>query len=142
MSLRDPSKKMSKSDQSPNSRIELTDSDDVISRKLRRAVTDTTNLVSFNPDERPGVSNLVSVYAALTNQTPDDVCQLMEGKDTAHLKSELIDCVSSIVRPIRKKIVELQGDEEFVIQKLDEGWHKVADLAYENFNNVKSLIGI
>jgi tryptophanyl-tRNA synthetase len=142
MSLRDPTKKMSKSDWSPNSRIELTDSDDLISRKLRRAVTDTTNLVSYNPDERPGVSNLVSIYGALTSQTPDDVCQLMEGKDTAHFKSELVDCVSAVVSPIRRKILELQQDQEFVIQILDEGWLKVADLANNSLTNVKFLVGI
>lgn len=142
MSLRDPLRKMSKSDQSPNSRIELTDADDVISKKIQRAVTDTTSAVSFNPEGRPGVSNLVSMYAALTSQTPDEVCQLMQGKDTSQLKSELIDCITATIGPIRLKITELQANEVFVIQKLNEGCCEAAELAYRNFSDIKSLIGI
>ena len=142
MSFRDPIRKMSKSDQSANSRIDLTDTDDLISKKIRLAVTDTISSVTFDLDKRPGVSNLVLMYAALTHQTPNDVIQQMMGKNTSQLKAELIECTVSTLRPIRKKITELQREEAFIVQKINEGCRKAADLASQHFCDIKSLIGI
>lgn len=91
MSLRDPTRKMSKSDDAPASRINLTDDPDAIRRKVARAVTDPEPSVSFDPESRPGVSNLVSLLAAVTECSEDDVVASMRGLRCADLKRALTD---------------------------------------------------
>lgn len=91
MSLRDPTRKMSKSDAAPASRIDLTDDADAIRRKIARAVTDSEPAVSFDPETRPGVSNLVSLLATLTDRGEDDVVASMRGLRCSDLKAALTE---------------------------------------------------
>lgn len=81
-SLRDPSKKQSKSDPNDKSRINLRDSPDTIRRKIKRAITDFTSEVAYDPDNRPGVANLVGIHALVKNVSPQEICEQAKGIDT------------------------------------------------------------
>jgi tryptophanyl-tRNA synthetase len=81
-SLRDPSKKMSKSEQDPKSRIEITDTPDNILEKCKKAVTDFTSEVTFDPEKRPGVANLITIHSLLTGMDPAEICEQNIGLDT------------------------------------------------------------
>ena len=82
-SLRDPSKKMSKSDQDAKSYITLLDSDTDILKKCKKAVTDFTSAVTYDPEKRPGVSNLILMHSSLTGKSPEEICKEAEGLETA-----------------------------------------------------------
>lgn len=81
-SLRNPVKKMSKSDPDPKSRICLTDSPDEIALKIRKSVTDFTSEISYDMEERPGVSNLINILSIFSGKSVKDVCKEAEGLDT------------------------------------------------------------
>ncbi|PSN44065.1 Tryptophan--tRNA ligase [Blattella germanica] len=81
-SLREPSKKMSKSDQDPKSRIELTDTPEAILEKCKKAVTDFTSKVTYDPVNRPGVANLLTIHSLFTGQEPEEICAQSQGLDT------------------------------------------------------------
>ncbi|KAJ4439141.1 hypothetical protein ANN_15098 [Periplaneta americana] len=81
-SLRDPSKKMSKSDQDPRSRIEITDTPEDLLEKCKKAVTDFTSEVTFDPEKRPGVANLITIHSLFTGLDPAEVCKQARGLDT------------------------------------------------------------
>lgn len=81
-SLRDPSKKQSKSDPNDKSRITLRDSPDAIRRKIKRAITDFTSAVTYDPDNRPGVANLVGIHALVKNVSPQEICDGVKELDT------------------------------------------------------------
>lgn len=81
-SLRDPSKKMSKSEQDPKSRIEITDTCDDILEKCKKAVTDFISEVTFDPENRPGVSNLITIHSLFTGLHPSEICEQSMNLDT------------------------------------------------------------
>lgn len=81
-SLRDPSKKQSKSDPNTKSRITLRDTPDEVLLKIKKAVTDFTSEVTFDPDKRPGVSNLITMHSLVANKTPEEICEQVKGLDT------------------------------------------------------------
>ncbi|XP_019851391.1 PREDICTED: tryptophan--tRNA ligase, mitochondrial-like isoform X2 [Amphimedon queenslandica] len=95
MSLRNPLQKMSKSDNQEMARIDITDTPDQVHNKIRKAVTDCTSAVTFEPEERPGVSNLVSMYSALSGKTTDEVVEDFTGKETVELKDGLTQVIMS-----------------------------------------------
>ncbi len=142
MSLRNPLEKMSKSDNQETSRINLTDSPDDIRKKVRKAVTDSTSRITFEPTDRPGVSNLVSIYGALAELSHDEVCERFEGKETVHLKDELAELLVEKLGPINERILELESDPGFVDQVLRDGADKAKIIATENLDNVMRLMGI
>lgn len=81
-SLRDPLKKQSKSDPNDKSRITLRDTPDAIRKKIKRAITDFTSEVTYDVEQRPGVSNLIGIHALTKNTTPEEICAQAKGIDT------------------------------------------------------------
>ena len=142
MSLRNPLQKMSKSDNQESSRINLTDSPDVIRKKIRKAVTDSTGTVTFEPTERPGVSNLVSVYSALAELNHSEVCERFEGKQTVDLKDELAELLVEKLRPICERTIELEGEPGYIDQVLKDGADKAKSIATENLDSIMRLMGL
>ena len=133
---------MSKSDNQDMTRINLCDSPDEIRNKVRKAVTDSTGQVTFDPKERPGVSNLVSIYSALTGMQPDKVCSSFDGKLTVDLKDELAEVLINELAPIRQEINHLQSNRDYVLQVLREGADRARELAQPNLTEVKKTLGI
>ena len=142
MSLRNPLQKMSKSDNQEMSRINLTDLPDEIRKKVRRAVTDSTGRVTFDPTTRPGVSNLVSIYGAVTGLSHDKICERFEGKQTVHLKDELAEVLIQELCPIQEQIVQLEGNMDYVEGVIKEGTERATAMAEENLNEIKKIVGM
>jgi tryptophanyl-tRNA synthetase len=105
MSLTEPTAKMSKSDSDPNATIFMEDSDDVITKKIKRAVTDSGTTIEYS-DEKPGVRNLLTIQAAITGKKPEDIVAAYAGKQYGHLKVETAEIVVECVRPIRERPAE------------------------------------
>ena len=133
---------MSKSDNQEMTRINLSDSPDEIRNKVRKAVTDSNGRVTYEPTERPGVSNLVSIYAAITDLEHGDVCARFEGKQSVDLKDELAEVLIEKLSPIRGEMSRLESDPGHVDEVLKEGAKRARTIAEANLTEIKKLLGI
>lgn len=144
MSLRDGSAKMSKSDPSEASRIHLTDSDDAIAQKLRKAKTDPAELPATMAElaDRPEARNLVTIYAALAGTTPADVLAEHQGKGFGQFKPVLADVAIAALGPIRDRMVALLNDRTAVAQALEAGAEKARALAAPTLRAAQDAVGL
>ena len=133
---------MSKSEPDPKSRIELTDTPDDIREKCRKAVTDMTSKVTHDPVARPGVSNLVEIYSAVTGASVDEVCGHMAGLDTLQFKMRLADVLIEKLSPIREEVIRLTADKGHLMSVLKDGQDRANNIAHKNFTDVKRLVGL
>ena len=143
MSLKDGTKKMSKSDPSDFSRINLTDDKDLIINKIKKAKTDTLPMPSKKEDlkKRPEVLNLLGIYSSLSNQSMDKVKSEFNGKNFSFFKNNLSDMLVDKIEPIGKKIKDLIKDEKYLDKVLEEGAKKAENLASKKINAMKTLVG-
>ena len=143
MSLKDGLKKMSKSDPSDFSRINLTDDKDLIINKIKKAKTDTLPMPSKKEDlkKRPEVLNLLGIYSSLSNQSMDKVKSEFNGKNFSFFKNNLSDLLVDKIEPIGKKIKDLIKDEKYLDKVLEEGAKKAENLASKKINAMKTLVG-
>jgi tryptophanyl-tRNA synthetase len=144
MSLRDGSAKMSKSDPSDMSRVNLVDSDDVVSQKFRKARTDAEPLPdSFDALEgRPEARNLVTIYSALADRTPQSVVEEFAGQGFGAFKPALADLAIATLGPIRDELVRTGNDRRYVTTALVEGAEKASALAAPTLLAVKQAVGL
>ena len=143
MSLKDGLKKMSKSDPSDLSRINLTDSKDEIVNKIKKAKTDPLPLPK-NIDElveRPEAENLLGIYSSLKNQSLQNSIDEFSGKNFSEFKIELSDVLVEKIEPISKKIKELLNDEKYLYTILLEGSKKADIVASKKIKEIKELVG-
>ncbi len=143
MSLRDGSKKMSKSDPSDYSRINLTDTADEIAQKVRKAKTDPNPLPS-EPDGlagRPEALNLVGIYAALGGTTVESVLSEFGDSNFSTFKNALVDLAVTNLAPIGTEIQKISADETYVDQVLREGSDRARTIAAANMKAVKEIVG-
>ena len=143
MSLKDGLKKMSKSDPSDLSRINLTDSKDEIVNKIKKAKTDPLPLPK-NIDElveRPEAENLLGIYSSLKNQSLQNSIDESSGKNFSEFKIELSDVLVEKIEPISKKIKELLNDEKYLDTILLEGSKKADTVASKKIKEIKELVG-
>ena len=141
-SLRDPSKKMSKSDVDKKSCLYILDEPDTIRMKLKRAVTDMTSQVTFNPDERPGVSNLVCIHSQITNQDPSEICQEVSNMDTGQYKLYLADILIEHLSPIREKTKDLLENKDHIEAILIDGADRARLIAAQTLKEVNKAVGL
>ncbi|PAV60872.1 hypothetical protein WR25_02283 [Diploscapter pachys] len=135
-SLRDPTKKMSKSDPTAKSRIELSDTKDEILEKCMKGLTDNLGPITYDPVNRPGVANLTDLLGAISSVKPSDV----EGWKTTQLKEKLAEEFERMVRPIRERLNEIeQGDE--VDRILKENGELAREEAVRNMTEIKKIVG-
>ncbi|SAM04944.1 hypothetical protein [Absidia glauca] len=143
MSLRDPTNKMSKSDPSDLSRINLFDEPKVIQQKVNRAMTDSVKGISYDVDQRPGVSNLINIYAAVTNLSVDDALKEMADlQNSQQLKQAVSDAIITRIQPIQAEYVKLQADPAYVQQVLKDGAAKAQITANQTMEQVYKLVGL
>ena len=143
MSLRDGTKKMSKSEESNYSRIDLQDSADEIKKKIKKAKTDSLPIPG-NIEElknRPEALNLLNIYSFITNSDLEKILENMAGKDFSKFKNELSDALVATICPIGKKIKELKNDSKYLMGILKEGSNKAGIIAKENLDKVKEIVG-
>jgi tryptophanyl-tRNA synthetase len=141
MSLRDGTKKMSKSDQSGYSRINLTDSAEEIAKKLQKAKSDSFSHISYDPENRPEVSNLINIYSALSNLNKDQIIANYDGVGFAKFKKDLADIAVLKLSPISIKMQQLLQDKSYIEDILRKGKDKASAIAHETISEVKDLIG-
>ncbi|AUH32427.1 tryptophan--tRNA ligase [Paracoccus tegillarcae] len=144
MSLRDGSKKMSKSDPSDASRINLTDDADAISKKIRKARTDAEPLPGSMDGlkDRPEARNLVNIYAALSEETPDQVLTRFEGKGFGDFKPALADLAVSVVSPITGRMNDFMADPAEIDRVLGDGADRADAIARPILDQTKDIVGL
>ena len=140
MSLQDPTKKMSKSDDNLNSFILIMDPPDVIRRKISRAVTDSLGVVNYS-DDQPGVKNLLNILSAITNKTPEELVKDYEGKGYAELKSDVAEALVNELAPIQAKVNELLKDKKALETIYKEGALKASYVANKTLRKMQKKIG-
>ena len=143
MSLKDGNKKMSKSDHSELSRINLTDSRDQIVNKIKKAKTDNSTLPSDDKklSERPEVENLLGIYSSLNNQTLFDTINEFGGKNFSEFKQKLSDLVVEKISPISDEINKLKKDNNFIDKILEEGAEKADKITSKKVKEMKKIVG-
>jgi tryptophanyl-tRNA synthetase len=143
MSLRDGTKKMSKSDPSDNSRINLTDDADTIAQKIRKAKTDPEPLPSEAPglEARPEADNLVGIYAALSGRSKAEVLREFGGGQFSSFKNALVELCVAKLAPIAADMKRLAADPGHVDQVLIDGANRARDLADETMRTAKDIVG-
>lgn len=142
MSLEDPSKKMSKSDPSPASRIELHDSPDEIRRKIRRAVTDSGSEVRYDEANKPAVSNLLTIYSLLADLPISEIEQRYEDKGYGAFKGDLAELVVEQLAPLQARLAELTADPVQVVRIMTEGAGRARAIAAPKMERVRAAIGV
>lgn len=140
MSLQDPTKKMSKSDDNLNSFILIMDPPDVIRKKISRAVTDSLGVVNYS-DDQPGVKNLLNILSAITNKTPEELVKDYEGKGYAELKSDVAEALVNELAPIQAKVHELLKDKKSLEAIYKEGALKASYVANKTLRKMQKKIG-
>ncbi len=143
MSLKDGTKKMSKSDIAEGSRINLTDNEDQIINKIKKAKTDN-NTLPGNEDGlkgRPEAENLMGIYSSLSNQNINDTLNEFEGKNFSDLKNKLSEIIVTKLSPISKEIKKLLSDKNYLDQILEDGSVKAQDISLQKVKKIKEIVG-
>lgn len=144
MSLRDGSAKMSKSDPSDMSRINLTDDDDTIASKVRKAKSDADVLPETYADlaERPEAKNLVGIFSAMTGESTDAICARFAGQGFGALKPALADVLVESLRPIRQRFEALKNDDVALDAILQKGAAKASAAAEPTLRGAYDAVGL
>ena len=132
---------MSKSDPQKMATVNLTDSPDDIVLKIRRSVTDFTSEVTFDPEVRPGVSNLVLIHAAVAGCTVEEAVAWAKGLDTGKYKQLVADAVVQRLTPIKEEIERLRGDRGHLERLLAHGAQRARELAAPVLKEVRHRVG-
>ncbi|MGI6001593.1 tryptophan--tRNA ligase [Lachnoclostridium sp. An131] len=140
MSLQDPAKKMSKSDENPNGSIYLMDDPDTIMRKFKRAVTDSEGQILYR-DEQPGIKNLINIYCACTGKAPDEVVREFDGKGYAEFKPAVGEAVVSVLKPLQDRVEELSRDKAYIDSVIKNNAEKAQYFANKTLRKVQKKVG-
>lgn len=138
--LLDPSSKMGKTDDNVNGVIFLKDDPDTIMRKFKRAVTDSGNEIKISPD-KPGISNLLTIYSVMTNQSVQSAEEHFRGASYANFKTEVGESVVEMLRPVREKYLELMANKDYLDQILRQGAEKASRIADRTISKVYRKVG-
>ncbi len=139
--LQDPTSKMSKSASSPSGIIDLLDEPKASAKKIRSAVTDSGSEVRFDVEEKPGVSNLLTIYAALTGRVIEEIAASYDGQGYGDFKKDLADVVIEFVTPFRDRTLELLEDKDTLSDVLASGAEKAAAVAERTLADVYERVG-
>ncbi len=140
-SLQDPTAKMSKSDPDPNAYVSVIDDEATIVRKFKRAVTDSGNEIVVRED-KPGVSNLINIYAAIEGKSPADVEKEFAGQGYGAFKIAVGEAVAAAFEPIRREYARYIADKAYLASVAKDGADKAAYLAEKTLRKVKKRVGL
>ena len=141
MSLDDPTSKMSKSAENEFSRISLLDTDAKIKKAIMRATTDSEAVVRFDIENKPGVSNLLSIYSAFSGKSIETLEKEYEGHGYGDLKKDLVEVTIDAIRPVRERFEEIRNSEELT-KVLDEGAEKANAIASKVLGRARKNFGL
>lgn len=141
MSLQDPTKKMSKSDPNQKAFITLLDDAKTVEKKIKSAVTDSEGIVRYDKENKPGISNLLSIYSILANKSIEDIEAMYEGKGYGDFKADTAKVVAEALAPIQKRYYELVDSSE-LDDILDQGADKANATANKMLRKMRNAMGI
>ncbi|MBU8854430.1 tryptophan--tRNA ligase [Bacillus sp. FJAT-26377] len=141
MSLQDPTKKMSKSDPNQKAFITLLDDAKTIEKKIKSAVTDSEGIVRYDKENKPGISNLLSIYSILANKSIEDIEAMYEGKGYGDFKADTAKVVAEALAPIQERYYELVDSSE-LDDILDQGADKANATANKMLRKMRNAMGI
>lgn len=141
MSLRHPRNKMSKSDANVSSRILINDSDDQIVSKIKKATTDTQLGISWDPEERPGIANLLNIMSCILNEDPESLAHKYANYSNRQLKELASDAIISLVKPIREEMnrIDKEVDVELLLRS---GESRAREIAENTMQEVRQVVGL
>ena len=140
-SLQDPVAKMSKSDSNANATISIIEDSDSIIKKFKKAVTDSDNRIAYSPQDKPGVSNLITIYSAMTGKSIVDAELEFEGQGYGTLKMRTADAVVERLRPIREEYDRLINDKAYLLDIAYKGADKASEIASVTLKKVYDKVG-
>lgn len=141
MSLQEPTKKMSKSDENVNATILLLDDTDTIIRKFKRAVTDSETEVRY-AEEKPGISNLMDIYGAVTGKTNEEIEKEFSGKGYGDFKMAVGETVANHLKPLQDRYYELMKDKAYIESMIKQNDEKAAYYANKTLRKVQKKVGL
>ncbi|MEM6339305.1 MAG: tryptophan--tRNA ligase [Pseudomonadota bacterium] len=142
MSLRDGTKKMSKSDESDASRINLTDSADIIMKKIKKSKTDSIAEISYDQSKRPEISNLINIYSSLAKITKEDIVKQYDGVGFAKFKLDLAEIIIERLSPINNEYKKIITDKAYITNVLNDGAAKARITASKTCKKVSDAFGL
>ncbi|MES2960880.1 MAG: tryptophan--tRNA ligase [Pseudomonadota bacterium] len=141
MSLQDGTKKMSKSDESDLSRINLEDSADVILKKVKKAKTDSLPTIAFD-ENRPEIYNLLNIFAAASGKSPEDLAKEYETAGNGKFKTDLAESLIEKLRPIQENLARFKQDLSYIKQVLEDGKNQAQEIAVKTRKEVFEIVGL
>ena len=143
MSLQEPLKKMSKSDENPKAYISMLDDFSVISKKIKSAVTDSEGVIEYrkDDDEKAGINNLLTIMAAVTGKTPEQIAAEYSGKGYGVFKNDVAEAVVEEIRPIREAYDKLSGDKQYLAEIYKKGAETAGRIAQRTLKKVYKKVG-
>ncbi len=143
MSLQEPLKKMSKSDENPKAYISMLDDFSVISKKIKSAVTDSEGIIEYrkDDDEKAGINNLLTIMAAVTGKTPEQIAAEYSGKGYGVFKNDVAEAVVEEIRPIREAYDKLSGDKQYLAEIYKKGAETAGRIAQRTLKKVYKKVG-
>lgn len=142
MSLQDPVKKMSKSDENVNAFVSMDDSAEDVVRKFKRAVTDSDNSIVFDEENKPGISNLLTIYSLFARVDIKEAERLFEGKGYGEFKLAVGEAVAEGLRPIREKKADFLKNKDYLLSVLASGKEKAERIANRTLRKVYKKVGL
>lgn len=140
MSLQEPTKKMSKSDENLNASIYLSDDPDTVIRKFKRAVTDSGSEIMYSED-KPGIKNLMDIYSAVTGKKSEEIEKEFDGKGYGDFKLAVGESVADLLRPIQKRVEELTKDKAYIDGIIKANGEKANCVANKTLRKVQKKVG-
>lgn len=141
MSLQDPTKKMSKSDENINGSVYLLDDPDTVIRKFKRAVTDSDNEIRY-ADEKPGIKNLINIYSATTGKSSEEVEREFDGKGYGEFKMAVGESVVSVLKPLQERMKELTEDKTYIDSMIKQNDEKAFHTSVKTLRKVQKKLGL
>ena len=142
MSLQDPDKKMSKSDENDKNFVSIIDDAKKIEKKIKSATTDSGTEIKFDAENKAGLSNLMTIYSVLSNKTIQQIEKDYEGKMYGHLKVDLAEIVVQTLKPVREKYEDLMKNKDYLDQLLKSGAERAQSRARVTLDNVYKTVGL
>lgn len=142
MSLQEPTKKMSKSDENTNASVYLMDDADTVRRKFKRAVTDSDAEVRYDVENKPGISNLMDIYSSVTGKTNDDIQKEFEGRGYGDFKMAVGDAVADLLTPIQNRFEEIRNDKAYLDGLIKANDEKAYYFSQKTLRKVKKKVGL
>ena len=141
MSLDDPTSKMSKSAENPHSRISLLDEPSKIKKSIMKSTTDSEGVIRFDVENKPGISNLLSIYSAFSGETIEELVAKYDGQGYGTLKKDLVEVTINALTPVQERYKEIRNSQE-LIDVLKDGADRANAIAEKTMKRVKDRFGL